>query len=368
MTNARKLRSTTSRRSHPKSRTGCKTCKLRKVKCDEKKPKCGNCIKHNADCDFAGPARISLPQDINCSDLELLHNFTTRTFSTLSGSPVLREFYRITAVHIGLKCDYVMRALLAVSSLHLAHHRPEMHDRYMSLAIGHHHIATTDVTQLMNGAVTVAASNLFLFSVLTIFFALGCPRKEDEFLLFGESGFPDWLFLLKGTRVFIDAVQTQPADDNGVLTILFNHGSDRWLMRENRPVHTTHVHQQLDNMAVLIVLRQPDQRLRDIYLRAIGELHKSFSLANCGSDETNDLTDAFVWIYAVIDDLVPLLRVPTQEAVAIFAFFSVFFKRLGTQWYIEGWADHLISKAYSLLDEEHRLWIQWPLEEMGWPQ
>ncbi|TVY52381.1 Sterol uptake control protein 2 [Lachnellula cervina] len=45
----------TSRRSHKKSRAGCLTCKSRKLKCDEAKPVCGNCLRHFVDiqsCDF----------------------------------------------------------------------------------------------------------------------------------------------------------------------------------------------------------------------------------------------------------------------------------------------------------------------------
>ncbi|KAF8862195.1 hypothetical protein BDZ45DRAFT_723329 [Acephala macrosclerotiorum] len=44
------------KRQHKKSRNGCSQCKLRKVKCDEKKPLCRNCAKHYKDiekCDFA---------------------------------------------------------------------------------------------------------------------------------------------------------------------------------------------------------------------------------------------------------------------------------------------------------------------------
>jgi hypothetical protein len=39
-----------------------------------------------------------------------------------------------------------------------------------------------------------------------------------------------------------------------------------------------------------------------------------------------------VWIFEVAEDLLILLRVPTQEAVAIFAFFSVLLKRLEKHW------------------------------------
>ncbi|KAI1811470.1 hypothetical protein GGS20DRAFT_104795 [Poronia punctata] len=43
------------RRSHKKSRAGCRRCKVRKIKCDEVHPRCGNCSKHGVSCDFEHP-------------------------------------------------------------------------------------------------------------------------------------------------------------------------------------------------------------------------------------------------------------------------------------------------------------------------
>ncbi|KAK3372495.1 hypothetical protein B0H63DRAFT_298809 [Podospora didyma] len=43
------------RRSHKKSRAGCRRCKSRKIKCDEVHPRCGNCLKHGVACDFEHP-------------------------------------------------------------------------------------------------------------------------------------------------------------------------------------------------------------------------------------------------------------------------------------------------------------------------
>ncbi|KFA64190.1 hypothetical protein S40285_00890 [Stachybotrys chlorohalonatus IBT 40285] len=43
------------RRSHKKSRAGCRRCKIRKIKCDEVHPRCGNCAKHGVQCDFHSP-------------------------------------------------------------------------------------------------------------------------------------------------------------------------------------------------------------------------------------------------------------------------------------------------------------------------
>ncbi|KAF2764131.1 hypothetical protein EJ03DRAFT_40569 [Teratosphaeria nubilosa] len=41
-----------SRRSHTKSRKGCKTCKRRHIRCDETFPQCKNCTKHQVRCDY----------------------------------------------------------------------------------------------------------------------------------------------------------------------------------------------------------------------------------------------------------------------------------------------------------------------------
>lgn len=40
------------RKYHPKSRKGCATCKRRRVKCDETKPKCLNCLRMQLECAY----------------------------------------------------------------------------------------------------------------------------------------------------------------------------------------------------------------------------------------------------------------------------------------------------------------------------
>lgn len=81
-----------------------------------------------------------------------------------------------------------------------------------------------------------------------------------------------------------------------------------------------------------------------------------------------DIGDIFVWKWTVASDLLPLLREPAvrQEAVTIFAHFLILLKKLESQWWLDGWAAHLMDLVWAALDQEHRLWIQWPVEELGW--
>ncbi len=71
----------------------------------------------------------------------------------------------------GLQSDYTMRAILAVSALHLAHTQPERSDHYISQGIQYHQEALKSAMQLMEtpgGADTKIT--LFMFSMLTIYF------------------------------------------------------------------------------------------------------------------------------------------------------------------------------------------------------
>jgi len=109
-------------------------------------------------------------------ELELLHNFTILTWKTLAVDEGVCEFWRTTVVGIGLSCDYIMRAVLAISALHLAYHQPdpERRDFYTTQGIIMHQRATRLAMQHMapaGGQVDQEHEiNLFLFSLLTLYF------------------------------------------------------------------------------------------------------------------------------------------------------------------------------------------------------
>ncbi|GAP92451.2 putative C6 zinc finger protein [Rosellinia necatrix] len=256
-----------------------------------------------------------------------------------------------------------MRALLAISSLQLAYYRPHMRDHYQSAAMHHHQTASRVATDLMQDVSPSTAENLFLFSVLTIFYAFGCPRHDSHLLLVGEGGIPSWLLLHQGTRALTELASSRA---DGPLAPVFAHGADRWRAREVRRQAASSAHQHLDRLQALIERSEPDEGLRGAYVKAIAELRKSFLTMDCEVGRAYDVTDLFVWVFEVAGDFLPLLRAPTQNAVTILAFFCVLLKGLKSQWWLHGWADHLIARSYALLDREHRLLIQWPMEEIGY--
>lgn len=104
----------------------------------------------------------------------------------------------------------------------------------------------------------------------------------------------------------------------------------------------------------------------EIYEGAIDELRCHLGLALSTERRDLDMMDAFVWHFGMAESFLPLLKEMRQEAVAIFAHSLVVFSAVDGQWWLRGWDTFLMARIWDVLDEEHRLWVQWPIEEIGW--
>jgi hypothetical protein len=117
-------------------------------------------------------------------DLQLLHNFTTFTYSTLSSDPSLRHMLKTTAINMAFDCQFLMRTILALSALHLAHFRHDKKDYYINVGLGHYQVASRLATSRMDQSDRLTredCEHLHLFAVLTMFF--GTPHTAVSSLL-----------------------------------------------------------------------------------------------------------------------------------------------------------------------------------------
>lgn len=192
--------------------------------------------------------------------------------------------------------------------------------------------------------------------------ALGSPRDHTGLsLLIGESSFPDWIFLLNGVKHLLECLQMAPY--KGLLSPVLEIGARRW-QASHEPHHAESTLLKALEERIASTLR--DDTLLEIYQEAIDELRCQLSFTLSADYQTLDIIDAFVWQFAMAERFFPLLKIPTQEAIAIFAHHCIVLNRLEGHKWLQGWAVCLISRAWDLLDAEHRPWIQWPIEEIGW--
>uniref|UniRef100_A0A8H7TTW9 Transcription factor domain-containing protein n=1 Tax=Bionectria ochroleuca TaxID=29856 RepID=A0A8H7TTW9_BIOOC len=201
-------------------------------------------------------------------DLELMYNFTTFTFATLSDDPSLRQMLKTTAVKMAMDNDCLMRMILAVSALHLAHYRPSRRVHYLQRGLEHHAAANRKAISLLTDLRQEDCEALHLFSVLTLFFALGCPREEQSSFILGESVVPNWLALVRGTEPIIQILD--PNTYKGPLAPLFEYGRNAW-----RKLYGS---EQPRNPALLMELQDQvsrackDKEVLPIYLATIDHL------------------------------------------------------------------------------------------------
>lgn len=102
----------------------------------------------------------------------------------------------------------------------------------------------------------------------------------------------------------------------------------------------------------------------DTYIGALTNIRQSLTTLFAFA-ETYEGSDAFVWVIKTPETYFILLRKQDQPALCIFAFFCVILHHLSKTWWAHGWSIHLMKQIYRLVDEGHRLWIKWPIEQIG---
>ncbi|KAI0392634.1 hypothetical protein F5Y17DRAFT_351708 [Xylariaceae sp. FL0594] len=382
------------RRPHSKSRTGCQVCKTRRVKCDETRPSCRRCITHGVVCDFAlaaeasrtrppapggssrdalsiqqltTPSVSSTPETplaaswFSVDDLELFHHFITSTSLTLAEDPVARSFWRINVPQSGFQHHYVLKGVLALAALHLARLRPRRRDSYVEQAMVHHSAASTMALPMITKASGENFPPVFHFSMLTTIITFARPRGPDNLLVVSDGIIPDWLVITRGLRTLLqsegDAVLSMAS-----LDALFYQGMQLQTMWEQM----NHEHEGLRDLANNFKGRVSPHKQAALEGGMLS-LRRSFNIASMNNaTEEQRMRGTLMWMVMLPDDFSDLLKSQDSEALCVLAFFCVLLKRLEHLWWVEGWAFHLIERIYKTLDDKYRLWIRWPLEEIGW--
>ncbi|KAL5326066.1 hypothetical protein ACEPPN_007204 [Leptodophora sp. 'Broadleaf-Isolate-01'] len=298
--------------------------------------------------------------------------------------------WRVNVPQVGFSYDFVMRGILALSALHMAHYKPDKREFYISQAMLQHQTGLRVATEVLASvtkenctgvsipiiripnispeipfalsdssilqlSVTMLIANpiqVYAFSALTIFFTLASPRKAEDLLLVGENGMADWLFLVKGTSFIVNNYEGFLRE--GLLGPMFISGSRQSALRTQYIAEKSPQDDPLIELSGLVAQNSTDEANKHVYLAAIETLRKSYAFYNRPGPSGYETGDIFIWIFEVTEEFLQLLRGHTQESLTIFAYFCVVLKRLDSHWWMQGWSTHLVSQIWNLLDEEHR--------------
>ncbi|KAI1029528.1 hypothetical protein LB504_010649 [Fusarium proliferatum] len=413
------------RRAHQKSRNGCRNCKRRRVKCDEGKPSCSNCIRFPLPCDFSVdqiasnnivpevpnalpvvtttlarrrgrplkidkwilnseasghrtiaeprlhfpmPKKIADPSPpLNTKDLELLHHYITNTSLTLGDDIVL---WRDKVPRLAFEYPYVLRLLLAMSALHQT--RLHAHDSLVSqqLATAHHNMALREVTGLLPAISGKDCSALYIATVLICNYHFAKPPVIDnESDMVEEIGIA-WWYVFRGVRYVVESM--------GMEAIFSGHiGPFPPETPGGGP--TDPLKATVDNgyipwerpLANLAVLFSGSNTLGSESLVVASEAlidcyREVYGTADKPEYRTHGKTHVVMrWPWVLEDDFVGKVQNLIPEALILLAYFAVLVQTLQRFWYMKGWAQHMIMGIEKKLDPAYLQWIQWPRNQIG---
>ncbi|KAF4308468.1 putative C6 zinc finger domain-containing protein [Botryosphaeria dothidea] len=121
--------------------------------------------------DAAGPA-------FTAEDMQLLHQFSTKTYATFDTAPSQYPIWQHTAIRIGFQHRFLLRGLLAVSALHLA--ITEDQTWLLASSSVNFNFALTEIRQVMDLGVDDAnAPAMFLFSAAVVVHALAVGSVQQ---------------------------------------------------------------------------------------------------------------------------------------------------------------------------------------------
>ncbi|KAJ4062588.1 hypothetical protein NW756_000105 [Fusarium oxysporum] len=377
--------------------------------CDEVKPQCGKCVQFGVWCDYspqppASQASISPQPDnqsrrpgrprsdwtswaeqirshaaesaaessghLNTMDLELFHNYMTRTASTLGDGSSQSLLWSEGAPRVGFQHNCILKLILSLSSYHLARLKPIDGQRYSLIAETHLTAALQPAMMLISNLGGDNSPAAYLTSVLICFVALAKGPSPGNLLLTNIEGQVSWLHLLRGVRLVVESTGWSsifsgmlaeyapiPGDDTSEHSAttdpaLMVGGIENWRSSLNGISH--------------LIAQLAEEKLGNAYDRELQALTACFERTfHKGQDAALDivgkLQDVVGWVYRLGDDYMEGLRQRDLISTVILGHFCVLLRTVEAQfWFMHGWAAHIIGEIL-VISPNSRQWLSWPI-------
>ncbi|CZR39216.1 uncharacterized protein FPRO_05592 [Fusarium proliferatum ET1] len=387
------------RRSHTKSRSGCRECKRRKVKCDERLPSCFNCARRGITCTLtssqqspqktgairlpllnnreteASPDALSVAEvwsaptpgaslDFQDHGLELMHHYSTITANTLALRLDMQHIWRMVLPEMSYNTPFLSHGILSVAALHKAHLLPARRDKYLDLAAYHQTRGMQGFRSIIHSINERNWHPAFCFSSTIVIYAFSSAGWTGDAM----ADILQIFVLIRGIRSSLFG-----AGQNLAETPFSAWSAGIWIVGENDEA-SYDFDPPLDRTALPLDTFQALRRLfafyrtdlsdcnRADYEFATLQLRKSAILiAHAGTQPEIGMVMFFP--YGISASIMSDIQANDPCALVLLSYFSVLLSLVEQQfWYVQGWSRRLISAIDVQLDNDPKFSkvAKWP--------
>lgn len=390
------------RRSHRKSRNGCRVCKSRHMKCDETRPACLNCSVGGRQCEYKLnlPSRpkspksnaLPAPSPASCTSipssaatplsthshgqlpveaidqghtpvpegaslftlehLALFHHAQNHMSSAMMAGPSTGSILS-TVIEYALKAPYLMNEALAIAALHLGNCHPGRSDYYQHAAALQMR-ALSSFNEAKQEVSDVTCVPMFLFASLLGLHVLHdtLRNRPDNFSIFLDE-FMGYLSLHRG----VSAVTNQSWS-----AIKASKLAPKLTEIENAfKVENEDGLKELGVLYAMVDESHLNDSSVETYHAAIETLRGTFNLYQKFKVKGNQQHDGpLAFGIAVNEKYVDFLKQRRPEALVILAFYAVMLHWSRDFWVFRDGGQYLIRAITGYLGSHWERWLAWP--------
>ncbi|KAF5598138.1 sterol uptake control 2 [Fusarium pseudoanthophilum] len=372
------------RQGHRKSRNGCTTCKKRHIKCDEKRPECGNCSISERTCHYAQPRHrktgtspyetefttepvfpaASVFENLPATSPLDLHEIESDDLFTLGHLNLLYHVQENMAdwmmvthrlqllangyITAALKTPYLMNQLLALSAMHLKTIEKQAAESYINTATNLRHRALRGFNKCLDDTSESNSTAQFFFASLLALHYLaetvaGLPDQDFATTL---ECMVNYFRLHRGARVMGERAS------NGFV----NSKISQWLLDASKEeFYGSHV-ASADYAALALMLETSE--LNDESRKACEEATEAlgFVMRRIQGPNSWGVHGLMAWSNLIPWRFLMLLEKQIPEALVILAHYAVLLHRFRTFWCLGDIGKRLVEGISDVLAG---YWVSW---------
>jgi hypothetical protein len=301
---------------------------------------------------FASKPPFSEVENLSWEDLELLHHFSTVTYTTLAYRQDLLQMWQIQIPKMAMKQRFLMHILFSITSLHIASSRPENESSYTDRAIRHNNIALREYRSELHSITPKNSPSLFACSTLLIIAALRLSASGLHQEPVGAIEEIAGIFILtQGVRLVLSEMRNWIRESEIAPLFVGRELDDNITLPKN----------VADALGLLEKCNQqsadpvPDKKA---YALAIQGLKACFMHLR---SKERDNGIVLSWAVDVNQDYIRLLGLRRPMALVILAYFAVTLEEVRETWWADGWGTRLIQEVSQGLSVEWKDLMAWPM-------